>query len=176
MTLPEGQPCFDRVVMNVDVPLSEALDRELSGYGVIVPQAGLLGDGAGNGVIRFVDGIPKSAKHTGSGRTGGEALADIAETGPYRVRLVETSRPVAHREDAAISPAAPAERLAGDAELARRTRDRAHGTNPGEAGDELDAVAAFLADEEKIETIREQATAEARRRAAEWGFDTTDRC
>lgn len=172
MTLPDGQPCFDRVVMNVDVPLSEALERELTGYGVIIPQAGLLGAGAGEGVIWFDDGIPRSARHTGSGRTGGAALADIAETGPYRVRLVATTDQ--QPEDGGISPAAPAERLAGDETLARRTRERSSGPGHEDRADELDAVEAFLADEEKIDAIREQAAAEARRRANEWGFDTAE--
>lgn len=174
MTLPEGQPCFDRVVMAIDRPLSDALDRELSGYGVIVPGAGLLGQGTGKGILWFEDGIPVSARHSGTGRTGGEALADIAETGPYRVRLVEADRPETWTNDGSLPPAAPAEQLAGDETLAKRTREAVTGNQPEEPGEELDAVEAFLADEDKIEAIQEQAAAEARRRASEWGFDTDD--
>lgn len=172
MTLPEGQPCFDRVVMAVDGPLGEALERSLTGYGEIVPQAGLLGDGVGAGIIWFEDGIPIRARHSGTGRTGSAALADIAETGPYRVRLVEATLP--DRIDGArtLPPAAPAERLAGDESLAERTREVA-GDSPTEDSEaEIDAVEAFLADDAKIEAIQQQAAAEARRRAEEWGFET----
>lgn len=171
MTLPSGQPCFDRVVLAVDEPLAEALDRDLTGYGVIVPQAGLLGEGTGKGVLWFDSGIPCSARHTGTGRTGSEALADIAETGPYRVRLVDTALPETVREGASLAPGAPAERVAGDPDLAERTRQAAGGNSTADSDAELDAVEAFLADEDKIEAIQQQAAAEARNRAAEWGFD-----
>ena len=174
MSLPAGQPCFDRVVMAVDRPLREALDRELSGYGVIVPGAGLLGQGTGKGVIWFEDGIPVDARHTGTGRTAGEALADIAETGPYRVRLVEADRAAEWTSDESLPPAAPAERLAGDEALAERTREVAGERSVADSTNELDAVEAFLADEDKIEAIQEQAAAEARRRAEEWGFDAAE--
>ena len=174
MTLPDGQPCFDRVVMAVDGPLAEALDRSLTGYGEIVPQAGLLGDGAGEMIIWFDDGIPVSARHSGTGRTGSEALADIAETGPYCVRLVDASLPEEVGANSSLAPAAPAEQLAGDEALAERTRAAA-GAEPAEdSAAELDAVEAFLADEEKIEAIQKRAAAEARRRAEEWGFETND--
>lgn len=174
MSLPAGQPCFDRVVMAVDRPLREALERDLSGYGVIVPGAGLLGQGTGKGVIWFEDGIPVDARHTGTGRTGGEALADIAETGPYRVRLVEADRPAEWTSGESLPPAAPAERLAGDEALAERTREAAGDRSAEDQTNELDAVEAFLADEDKIEAIQEQAAAEARRRAEEWGFEAAE--
>ncbi|MFB6153163.1 MAG: hypothetical protein ABEJ27_02820 [Halodesulfurarchaeum sp.] len=171
MTLPAGQPCFDRVVMSVDEPLEAALDRSLSGYGIIVPQAGLLGDGAGEGVIWFAEGVPIRARHTASGRTGSEALADIAETGPYRVRLVEVGGLEEAAADPDLSPGAPAERLAGNEALAERTREAATHPVGGGPAEELDAVEAFLADTEKIEAIQRQARAEARQRATEWGLD-----
>jgi hypothetical protein len=174
MTLPDGQTTFDRVVMSVGEPLRAALDRETTGYGAIVPQAGLLGDGAGTGVIWFEDGIPIGARHTGTGRTGSEALADIAETGPYRVRLVAAEVPQSLGPAAELAPGAPAEQVAGDSDLAARTREAATREGPvGDAG-ELDAVEAFLADEEKIDAIQRQAAVEARKRAAEWGFETVD--
>ncbi|MFB6114632.1 MAG: hypothetical protein ABEJ58_11090 [Halodesulfurarchaeum sp.] len=174
MTLPDGKSCFDRVVMNVDVPLEFALEREFSGYGVVVPQAGLLGDPDGSGLIEFENGVPVGVRHTGSGRTGGEALADLAGTGPYRVRLVAADSVDALEPTGSISPAAPAVRLAGDEELGRRTREKAGYPAEHEPADELDAVAAFLADEEKIQAIRDRAAAEARRRASEWGFETVE--
>jgi hypothetical protein len=173
MSLPEGQTCFDRVVMAVEDPLREALDRELTGYGVIVPQAGLLGEGSGEGVLWFEEGVPVDARHTGTGRTGTEALADMADTGPFNVRLVEATLPPAVDERESIPPGAPAERVAGDQALADRTREAADDTGE-DPGAELDAVEAFLADEEKIEAIQEQAAAEARRRAEEWGFGTPE--
>jgi hypothetical protein len=74
----------------------------------------------------------------------------------------------------------PAERLAGDPDLAARTRakapdDRVRESPGGDSdSDEVaqqSAVEAFLEDEGKIEAIREQAREEARERAAEWGLD-----
>ncbi|MFW5965522.1 MAG: hypothetical protein ACOCP3_02080 [Halodesulfurarchaeum sp.] len=173
MTRPDGQTRFDRVVMSVDEPLREALDRRLSGYAEIVPQAGLLGDAVGRCVLDFDAGVPVRARHTGTGRTGSQALADIAETGPYHVRLVETERTDWIEPDG-LPPAAPAERVAGDSDLAERTRSRADVPDPAESTEELDAVEAFLADEEKIEAIQNRAAMEARQRAEEWGFDLPD--
>jgi hypothetical protein len=66
----------------------------------------------------------------------------------------------------------PAERLAGDPQLAAKTRDRAPDrptTEPNTSP--TSAVEAFLEDEEKIAAIRERARAEAERRAEEWGLD-----
>ncbi|MDR5656724.1 hypothetical protein RH831_05970 [Halodesulfurarchaeum sp. HSR-GB] len=173
MSRPEGQARFDRVVMDVGEPLWEALETELVGYGEIQPQAGLFGDGAGRCVLWFDEGVPVSVRHTGTGRSGSEALADIAETGPYRVRLVETAdvETVQHGE---IPPAAPAERVVGDADLADRTREAADDPEPAEPDAELDAVEAFLADDEKIEAIQKRAAMEARKRAEEWGFDVDE--
>lgn len=177
MTLPDGNPAFDRVVMALDEPLEAALERGLSGYAEVVPQAALLLDANGSGVLWFEDGVPTHATHTGSGATGTDVLAELAATGPYRVRLVPlspsdlASRPTGAR----LPPGAAAERLAGDDRLAARTRDRA-GDGPSETANEegLDAVESFLADDEKIRAIRERARAEAKRTAAEWGFDDLD--
>jgi hypothetical protein len=66
----------------------------------------------------------------------------------------------------------PAERLAGDGELADRTRSIADvADDEHESGGDLDAVEAFLADEEKVEAIQERAREEAAQRAEEWGFE-----
>lgn len=170
MNRPAGQTRFDRVVMSLSDPLWEALETTLVGYGEIVPQAGLLGDEAGQCLLWFDRGVPVGATHTGTGRTDSEALADIAETGPYRVRLVE----IADRDqihEGTLSPAAPAEQVVGDPELARQTRAVTDDPEPAAFGEELDAVEAFLADEEKIEAIQERATLEAQKRAEEWGFE-----
>ncbi len=67
----------------------------------------------------------------------------------------------------------PAERLAGDADLAARTRaaaPQARLTASSEEADEPGAVEAFLADKAKIEAIQQQARAEATARAEEWGL------
>ena len=72
-------------------------------------------------------------------------------------------------------PGMAAERLTGDPTLAERTRAAAHDDCPtgvaaqGEGPES--AVEAFLADQGKVEAIREQARAEARQRAEEWGLE-----
>ena len=172
MTVPEGQPTFDRVVMSVGEPLREALETDLLGYAEIVPQAGLLGDAAGRCRLWFDDGVPVGATHTGTGRTDAAALADIAETGPYRVRLVAIEDP-AQIQSGSLPPGAPAEQVVGDEGLAERTRERADGEGDQDGAD-LDAVEAFLADEEKIEAIKQRAAMEARERAAEWDLPAED--
>ncbi|ESP88090.1 hypothetical protein K933_10382, partial [Candidatus Halobonum tyrrellensis G22] len=72
--------------------------------------------------------------------------------------------------DLRVAPGAPARDVADDSELARRTREAA----PADRGDDdagaHDALASFLADEEQVEAIREQARAEAESRAREWGL------
>lgn len=172
MTLPSGRATFDRVVTGLTEPLAAALDRELTGYAEVVPQAALLLDVSGSGVLWFEDGVPTHAAHTGTGVTGTDVLAELAATGPFRVRLVALPESdLAARPDGAALPAdAPAERLAGDEALATRTRERAGSVEarPGEQG--LDAVEAFLEDDQKIRAIRERARAEAKRKADDWGF------
>ncbi|WP_259519215.1 hypothetical protein [Halanaeroarchaeum sp. HSR-CO] len=173
MTLPSGQATFDRVVTGLSDPLETALERELTGYAEIVPQAALLLDVSGSGVVWFEAGIPTHATHTGTGATGTDVLAELAATGPFRVRLVALSpseldvRP----EGASLPPDAPAERLAGDESLATRTRERTGAVEARPAEQGLDAVEAFLEDDQKIRAIRERARAEAKRKAAAWGFD-----
>jgi hypothetical protein len=171
MSRPEGQTRFDRVVMSLEAPLWEALETELRGYGEIVPQAGLLGTEAGHCLLWFDAGVPVGATHTGTGRTDSAAIADVAETGPYRVRLVEIADSAAVRSGD-LAPTAPAEQVLGDEELARRTREAADLEPEADSGADLDAVEAFLADEAKIEAIQERAAREARTRAEEWGFET----
>ncbi|MFB6135009.1 MAG: hypothetical protein ABEJ55_08480 [Halanaeroarchaeum sp.] len=173
MTLPAGPSSFDRVVTELDLPLAAALDRSITGYLEIVPQAALLLDASGSGVIWVADGVPTHASHTGTGATGPSVLADIAATGPFRVRIValDDGDMEARPADASLSPGAPAERLAGDDELAERTRRRAgeESISAAEASG-IDAVETFLRDDEKIRAIREHARAEAERKADEWGF------
>lgn len=174
MRLPEGQTSFDRVVDAMDGPLDAALEDGLTGYGVIVPQGNLLGEDSGKGILWFEDGIPIGARHTGTGRTGSAALADLAEIGPYQVRMVATGNVDEMYAGDPLPPAAPADRLAGNEALAARTREAAGSTAGGGPDAELDAVEAFLANEEKIEAIKRQAAEQARQRAREWGFETSE--
>ncbi len=169
---------FARVVDDAAAALSLALDRELTGHAVLTPQDALLLDDDGEGVVAFTDGVPTHVRHTGTGRGGAAALADLATTGPLRVECYAGDDGSVPRTDQhAVAPGTPAERLAGDDVLAQRTREAAEAGDIGggdPADDDLDAVEAFLADEEKVEAIRDRAREEARERAEEWGFDDLD--
>jgi len=167
---------FARVVDDTAAALSLALDRELTGHAVLTPQDALLLDDDGAGVVAFTDGVPTHVHHTETGRGGAPALASLAATGPLRVECYAGDDGSVPRTDrTAVAPGTPAERLAGDDELAARTRDAARAADiddadANDAGDP-DAVEAFLADEQKVEAIRDRAREEARERAEEWGFD-----
>jgi hypothetical protein len=169
MNLPEGRLVRSRVVTDPRTPLVGALDRELTGYAVLEPQEALLLDAEGAGVVAFEAGVPTLAHHEGTGRSGPEALADLAIDGPYWLRLFAVDEAVEGDPDSRIPPGMAAERLAGDADLAERTRERAPRDRPA-AGESLNPVEAFLEDEGKVEAIRERAREEADRRAAEWGL------
>jgi hypothetical protein len=168
---------FARVVEDAAAALALVLDRELTGHAVFTPQDALLLDDGGEGVVAFADGVPTRVRHTGTGRGGAAALADLATTGPLRVECYAgDDGPVPDGERYEVSPGTPAERLAGDDALAHRTREAAEaagvaGAAAASGSDDLDAVEAFLADEQKVEAIREQAREEARARAEEWGFE-----
>jgi hypothetical protein len=176
--LPDGTLIRSRVESDPAAPLATALDRELTGYAVFEPQDALLLDADGAGVVGFEDGVPRFAFHTGTGRGGSNALADLAALGPYDVELREL--PAAELPegdvDFRVPPGMPADRLAGDPELAERTREAAPaewqvGVEKGGEDGSLDAVEAFLEDKEKIDAIRDRAREEARERAEEWGLD-----
>lgn len=176
MKLPRGELLRSRVVSDLSTTLEDALDRSLTGYAVLEPQDALLLDADGRGVLTFEDGVPMVAYHTGTDAGGPAALADLVVPGPYRVELydldADTLASVNETDTFQVPPALPAERLAGDPELAQRTTSAAPShrleTTPDE--EELDAVAAFLEDDGKIEAIKEQARAEAVERAKEWGL------
>ncbi|MFC3478317.1 hypothetical protein [Halobacterium litoreum] len=160
---------FARVVADPADALSLALDRELTGYAVFTPQDALLFDEDGAGVVAFDDGVPTHVEHTGTGRGGASALADFAAPGPLRVECYAgEDGPVPRTERCSVAPDTPAARLAGDDALAERTREAADVDAPT---DDVDAVEAFLADEQKVEAIRERAREEAAERAEEWGFE-----
>ena len=174
MKIPRGSLLRSRVVSDPAVALAAALDRELTGYAILEPQDALLLGGETRGVLTFEEGVPVLAYDAASDDGGPDALADLAVPGPYSVELYELDAAdlaEAHEaEELRVPPEMPAERLAGDRDLADRTREAA----PDErlAADEGSAnpVEAFLADEEKIAAIREQAREEAHTRAEEWGL------
>lgn len=176
--IPEGVLVRSRVVTGAGPVLEDALDRRHTGYAVLAPREVLLGQAEARGMLSFENGVPVLAYHT-SDRTGPAALAALATPGPYRLELYDLPEGPFERppnaDDMEVPPGMPAERLAGDAALAERTRRAAPEERLRESGDRdpepESAVEAFLADEERVEAIREQARQEARRRAAEWGFE-----
>jgi hypothetical protein len=176
--LSDGTLVRSRVEPDAAAPLATALDRELTGYAVLEPQDALLLDGDGVGVLAFENGVPRLAYHTGTGRGGSNALADLAAPGPYDVELQTLPEEKLPEDDPdlRVPPGMPADRLAGDPELAERTRETAPPEWNGEAGGQgeggsLDAVEAFLEDEEKIDAIRDRAREEAKERAEQWGLN-----
>jgi hypothetical protein len=184
MKLPRGQLVRSRVITDPRTVLVDALDRELTGYALLEPQGSLLLDDDGTGVLTFDEGVPVVAYHTGTDRGGPPALADLAASGPYDLELFAVhpgALDAVHDRDAfSVPPGMAADRLAGDQDLADRTRERSSRSRPAgvdaveaddEAGSEVGAVEAFLDDAGKIEAIREQAREEAQERAEEWGFD-----
>ena len=175
LTIPRGTLLRSRVVSDVGTTLSRALDRELTGYATLVPQETLLLSGEARGVLTFADGVPVLAYNTVTDSGGPDALAELAVPGPYRVELYAVDADglaAAHEEDSLrVAPDAAATELADAADLAERTREAAPDERLRDESDEDDAVAAFLEDDDRIEAIREQARAEARDRAAEWGLD-----
>ena len=164
--LPPGRLLRSRVVDDPGTVLEAALDRGLTGYATLEPQGALLADEGGRGVLVFETGVPRLAYHPRTG--GGEAaLPAMASPGPCRVEVREAGvaeLPALDVPGPSVDPGSPAERLAGDPDLAARTRRRAP---DGEAGS---AVEAFLEDEAAIEAIREEARAEAEQHAEEWGL------
>jgi hypothetical protein len=179
MKLPRGRLQRRRVVSDLATPLRHALEDRLTGYCRLESQDALLLSADGVGVVTFDAGVPAAAYHTGTDAGGAEALADIAVAGPYRIELFELDDgaldAVHGADDLSVPPTMPARRLAGDPDLADRTAARATDgaaahQDPAEPA-AYDAVEAFLADEDKIEAIRDRARAEAQRRASEWGFD-----
>jgi hypothetical protein len=178
MNLPGGHLEKSRVVADPRDVLAAALDRSITGYAVFESQDALLLDADGRGIVAFEDGVPTRAVHTGTGRGGPPALADLAVPGPYHVELYAAEALVLPGTASdEIPPGMAAERLAGDPALARSTRRTAptgrssmsaSGTSESTTDRPQGAVEAFLENEEKIEAIREQARTEAQERASEW--------
>ncbi|MFC5971017.1 hypothetical protein ACFPYI_06685 [Halomarina salina] len=169
--IPHGTLVLSRVVDGVGVALDAAFERSLTGYAVVTPQAALLLDDA-ECVLTFESGVPVLAYHLASDAGGTDALTAFPAGGPCRVELftlpAEALATAHETPDLRVPPGAPAEHLAGDEALADRCRERAP-DREDDAG--TDPLAAFLADEERIAAIQEEAQAEAARRAEEWGLD-----
>jgi hypothetical protein len=174
IVLPRGDLLRSHVVDDPAGPLRTALDRELTGYAVFESSDALLLDGERRGVLTFEAGVPVAAYEAGSDTAGPEAVAEFADPGPYRVELYELPASalaeVHEADDLRVAPATPATEIADAPALAERTRAAAP-TDRGDGDGESSAVAAFLADEERIDAIRERARDEARERAREWGLD-----
>ncbi|WP_323674777.1 hypothetical protein [Halorubellus sp. PRR65] len=176
MKLPQGEVVASRVLDDHERALRAALDERLTGYLVLEPSATLLLGDDGAGVLTVNDGVPVLASHTGTGRGGADALADLAGPGPVKAerRAVDPDAlATVHDADGAdalaVAPGEPSRVLTGDRDLATAVRERAPTDHPGnEAVD--DPLESFLADEARVEQLREDARAEAERRAEEWGF------
>ncbi|UPM41984.1 hypothetical protein [Halocatena salina] len=179
LVIPQGELLRSRVVSDVRTVLLEALDRSLTGYVVVVPHRD-----AATGVFTFERGVPVLVYHAGTDAGGERALAVFEDVGPCRIDLYALSlkrlRSVHDGTALSVPPVLPATYLTGDRALIARTRKRAarradtdvdsaesHAPPPADH----DAVAAFLDDADRIETLREQAQKEAKRRAQEWGLD-----
>ncbi|MES3518065.1 MAG: hypothetical protein PPP58_10415 [Natronomonas sp.] len=166
--IPDGELLRSRVEIDPADPLADVLDRELDGYALLEPRSALLGDGDDHGVVTFDSGVPTLVYHTGTERGGPPALSDIG-TGPHHVEVYAVDpaelEAVHENDDLRVPPGMPAERLAGDTDLAERTRQAATPSSDD------DSVVAFLKNESAIDAIRSDARAEAARRAEEWGFD-----
>lgn len=172
MKLPRGTLVRKRVVSDPGTVLETALDRRLTGYARLESQDAILLDGEGVGILTFERGVPQVAYHTGTDRGGTRALADIAVHGPYQLELFELETEALARvnetPELRVPPEMPADRLAGDVDLAERTNAAAPETDGADR--HADAVEAFLDDEATIRAIRQQARAEARERADELGI------
>ena len=175
MRIPRGDLLRSRVVDSPAEPLADALDRELTGYLRLEPAGALLLDDETTGVVTLDDGVPVLAYEAATDRGGPAALEAIATPGPYRAELYAVSEAAladAHGagDDLSVAPTMPADRLAGDAALAERTRRAAPDERVGGDDDATSPLETFLADEERIAAIRERAREEARARAEEWGL------
>lgn len=167
MALP-GRLVRSRVVEDPGVLLASLLDRGFTGHVSLDPADALLLDDGARAILGFEDGIPITAYHAAADVGGRAALHALAGAGPFRAELF-ACEPAAVGDQSPgrpVDPAAPARVIAGDDVLARRT---AAGAPSSEAPDpSLDAVEAFLADEEAVSALRERAREQAERRATEW--------
>ncbi len=172
----DGRLLQSRAVGSIEPILTTALDRSLTGFARIEPGETLLSETTDRGVLTFADGIPMAAYHTGADAVGERALAELSTLGPYHIDLytlpADRLQSVHATDRLLVPPGRPAERLAGNPTLAERTRTAASQTRIDRTREaDPNTLAAFLADEERIEAIQQQAQAEAKRRAREWGLE-----
>lgn len=167
-----GDLVRSRVVDTIDRLLGAILDRRFTGHITIEPGDALLLDKGGQAILATETGIPRYAYHTGNDRGGPAALDALAGAGPFRADLYRCEESLIgdRSPGAPVNPTAPANRLTDNETLLRRTRAAAPDTDPVDP--DLDAVEAFLEDEETVEAIRERAREEATRRATDWSLDT----
>lgn len=174
MRLPRGDLVRSRTATTPADVLARALDDGHTGYLVLEPADAVLGGDDAACVLTVAAGVPVLAYHTGTERGGTDALADLAGAGPYSGDCYAVDRAAldeAHEAtDLAVPPGAPADRLADDPGLAARTREAAPADRVDDAATAEDPVEAFLADEERLDAIRDRAREEARRKATEWGL------
>ena len=176
MTIPTGHLQTRKVVTDLGGILADLLDSAHTGYLRLAAEDALLVDG-GATVLTFEDGVPVAATHTETDRAGADALADAAVANLYRIECYDLSADTLAEvswhtdERARIPPELPAEQLAGDNDLAARTRERTPATRATDHDAPCDAVLSFLDDESAIEKIRSHAREEARERAKSWGID-----
>ena len=173
--VPQGELLSSRVVTDLGATLRRVLEDGLTGYVVLEPQETLLLDGDVHGVLTVEDGVPTLAYDLAADERGPRALARLADPGPYRVERYSTDPGAIrslHEADAAdafrVTPGAPAEQLARDADLAAATRRQV--PDCGDNEEDEDPLESFLTDEDRVAAIQEEARAEAKRRAEEWGF------
>lgn len=170
--IPEGELCRSRTDADVGATLADVLDRRLTGYVVFEPQDSILFGDDERAVLTFESGVPVLAYYPASDAGGREALDALtgelfhAEMYELPAAALEAAHEV---EDLRVGPTVPADALAGDETLVERTRAAAPDDRLVDDGGS--AVEAFLADADRIESIREEARAEAQARAAEWGLN-----
>lgn len=173
--IPTGDLCRSRTDADIAETLVSALDRSLTGYIVFEPQQSILAGDDDRAVITFEQGVPMAAYHTDNDVVGSQAIDALSDSGTPHVdvyTLPATALMSIHRDVTdtfAIAPTAPARRLTDNATLVERTRNAAPQTRVT-GTDTQTAVEAFLADTDQIESIKQEARAEAAARAAEWGF------
>ncbi|WP_182021554.1 hypothetical protein [Haloquadratum walsbyi] len=173
--IPTGDLCRSRTDADIAETLISALNRSLTGYVVFEPQQSILAGEDDRAVITFEQGVPMAAYHTDNDVVGSEAIDALSDSGTPHVdvhTLPAAALMSIHRDVTdtfAVAPTAPARHLTNDATLVERTRNVAPQTRV-DGTDTQTAVEAFLADTDRIESIKQEARAEAAARAAEWGF------
>ncbi|GGL63399.1 hypothetical protein [Halocalculus aciditolerans] len=186
---------FSRVLDDPGVCLDRALADAFTGVAAFEARAALVGDASDTYDLAFEDGVPTRAAARDADAAGPPVLSRLAEAAPCRVELrADATR--SFRSDATVDPPAVARALDRDRLVdqypaspesdpetgpdadesspdpdAVNVGETAAGAEPAES---VDALEAFLADEERVDALRERAREEAVERADEWGFEVSD--